>query len=197
MADLAALTRLVLQAVFPGQDLSEREFERASGRGWLASFIVTENGCPKPDSYLPASVIHGTSALRESGSLENINSRLERARGEFSERCHKLTDGAPVSSWGWAELNNEMRIVQKLLGVRSETNIDWRVVVQVSRVNRSYLDDSLQTAADHLNSFYLDDLDRLITQVRNNTKPFGKALNSYRCGWGTSRSLPIFHLGSS
>lgn len=179
VADLAALTRLVLQAVFPGQDLSEREFERASGRGWLASFIVTENGCPKPDSYLPASVIHGTSALRESGSLENINSRLERARGEFSERCYKLTDGAPVHSWGWSELNNELRIVRKLLGVRSDTNIDWRVVVQVSRVNRSYLEDSLQTAADHLNSFYLDDLDRLITHVRNNTKPFGKALNSY------------------
>jgi hypothetical protein len=103
VANSADLTRLILQAVFPGQDLSEREFERAPGRGWLAFFVITENGCPKPDSYLPASAIHGACALRESGSLENINSRLERACGEFAERCCNLTDGAPAHSWGWSE----------------------------------------------------------------------------------------------
>ena len=56
--------------------------------------------------------------------------------------------------------------------------IDWRVVVRVSRVKRRYLDDDLQTATDYLNSFYLDDLDRLIAQARKDM-PFGKALAGY------------------
>ncbi|WP_252716876.1 AAA domain-containing protein [Herbaspirillum sp. B65] len=40
------------------------------------------------------------------------------------------------------------------------------------------MDDSLQAATDFLNSFYLDDLDRLILQAEQN-RPFGKALKAY------------------
>lgn len=188
VADMEDLTRLLLQAVFPSQDLSERERQRASGRGWLAAFVVAENGSPKPESYLAASVAHGVHALRESGSLENINARLERAREEFAERCHKLIDeptidaatpASPLVTLNWADLNNELRVVQEMLCEDSASaSIDWRIVVRVSRVKRRYLDDSLQAAADYLNSFYLDDLDRLITQSRKN-KPFGKSLHIY------------------
>ena len=187
VADTEDLTRLLLQAMFPGQDLSERERQRASGNGWLAAFVATENGSAKADSYLASSFVHGLDAIRQSDPLDNINARLERARGEFAQRRHKLAEGTPPSSdppsataaLTWTDLGDELRVVQRLLGEgASAPGIDWRVVVRVSRVNRRYLDDGLQAATDYLNSFYLDDLDRLISQARKN-KPFGKALAGY------------------
>ncbi|MCK6391691.1 MAG: hypothetical protein L6Q40_11845 [Azonexus sp.] len=187
VADTEDLARLLLQAVFPDQDLSERERQRASGNGWLAAFVATENGSPKLDSYLASSFAHGVDALWHSESLENINARLERAREEFTQRRHKLAQpeadaaGAQAlpSPLTWNDLEEELRIVRNLLGKGAEaTGIDWRVVIRASRVKRSYLDDNLEAATDYLNSFYLDDLDRLISQTMKN-KPFGKALNAY------------------
>lgn len=187
VTDTEDLARLLLQAVFPDQDLSERERQRASGNGWLAAFVATENGSPKLDSYLASSFAHGVDALWHSESLENINARLERAREEFAQRRHKLAkpdaDAAGVlglsSPLIWDDLGEELRIVQNLLGKGAEVpGIDWRVVVRTSRVQRRYLNDSLEAATDYLNSFYLDDLDRLITQARKN-KPFGRAMSAY------------------
>lgn len=187
VADTEDLTRLLLQAMFPKQDLSERERQRASGNGWLAAFVATENGSAKADSYLASSFVHGLDAIRHSDPLDNINALLERARGEFAQRRHTLvtaTTGSSdppsvTSALTWTDLNDELRVVQGLLGDgASAPGIDWRVVVRVSRVNRRYVDDGLQAATDYLNSFYLDDLDRLIIQARKN-KPFGKALAGY------------------
>ncbi len=187
VADTEGLARLLLQAVFPDQDLSERERQRASGSGWLAAFVATEDGSPKLDSYLASSFAHGVDALWHSDTLDNINARLERARGEFAQRRHKLVqqDCEAAEEHGlsspltWDDLAEELRIVCSLLAKGAAApGIDWRVVVRVSRVKRRYLDDSLQAATDYLNSFYLDDLDRLITQARKN-KPFGRALSAY------------------
>ncbi|MBV8635514.1 MAG: DNA helicase, partial [Burkholderiaceae bacterium] len=185
-ADMEDMSRLLLQSVFPDQDLSERERQRASGRGWLAAFVVNEYGCAKLDSYLAASFAHGAMALRETNSVANVNARLQRATGEFTERRHKLElapgEAPPTiaaSSLSWQDLDEELAVVRKLLGPHADDpSIDWRLVVRVSRVKRRYVDDNLQAATEFLNSFYLDDLDRLIAQTGGN-QPFGKALASY------------------
>ena len=52
VADTEDLSRLMLQSVFPDEDLSERERQRAVGNGWLAAFVANEDGHPKLDSYL-------------------------------------------------------------------------------------------------------------------------------------------------
>lgn len=189
VADTEDLARLLLQAVFPDQDLSERERQRASGNGWLAAFVATEHGSPKLDSYLASSFAHGVDALWHSDTLDNINARLERAHEEFAQRRHRLPEqGAEATEsqqsqsplpLTWDDLGEELRIVRSLLGKGADTpNFDWRVVVRVARVKRRYLDDNLEAATDYLNSFYLDDLDRLISQARKN-KPFGRALSAY------------------
>lgn len=191
VADTEDLSRLMLQAVFPDQDLSERERQRASGNGWLAAFVVNELGHPKLDSYLPASFAQGVDALWHSEPLDNINARLIRAREEFAQRRHELpavaseqtastpTSPPPRNPMTWDDLDEELRIARGLLGAGADaTSLDWRVVARVSRIKRRYLDDSLEAAVDYLNSFYLDDLNRLITQAAKN-KPFGKALSTY------------------
>ncbi len=193
VADTEDLSRLLLKGLFPDHDLSERERQRVTGNGWLAAFVVDELGRPKPDSYLPASFAHGVAAMREAKALDNINARLERAKEEFAQRCHQLLENqeqaegsanaassAPAEAiLDWEDLDEELRIVRSLLGeAANDPSLDWRVVVRTSRVKRRYLDDSLQAATDFLNSFYLDDLDRLIAQAEKK-RPFGKALGAY------------------
>lgn len=193
VADTEDLSKLLLRGLFPERDLSERERQRITGNGWLAAFVVDELGRPKPDSYLPASFAHGVAAMRETKALDNINARLDRAKEEFAQRCHKLPEnqerengnanaasGAPAEDiLSWEDLDDELRIVRCLLGeTTNDPSLDWRVVVRTSRVKRRYLDDSLQAATDFLNSFYLDDLDRLIA-LAEKKRPFGKALSAY------------------
>lgn len=193
VADTEDLSRLLLRGIFPDRDLSERERQRVTGSGWLAAFVVDELGRPKPDSYLPASFAHGVAAMRETKALDNINARLERAKEEFAQRCHQLPEnqeqedgsanaGSRAPAEGildWEDLDDELRIVRSLLvEAANDSSLDWRVVVRTSRVKRRYLDDSLQAATDFLNSFYLDDLDRLIAQAEKKLS-FGKALGAY------------------
>lgn len=193
VADTEDLSWLLLRGIFPDRDLSERERQRVTGNGWLAAFVVDELGRPKPDSYLPASFAHGVAALRETKALDNINARLERAKEEFAQRRHQLPENqeqegaaanaanrAPTEAiLDWEDLDEELRIVRGLLGeAANDPSLDWRVVVRTSRVKRRYLDDSLRAATDFLNSFYLDDLDRLIAQAEKKLS-FGKALRAY------------------
>lgn len=193
VADTEDLSRLLLQGLFPDRDLSERERQRVTGNGWLAAFVVNELGYPKLDSYLPASFAHGVAAMRETNTLDNINARLARAKVEFAQRRHQLPENIehedgnvnaasskPVEAiLDWGDLDDELRIARSLFGeAANNPSVDWRVVVRTSRVRRRYLDDSLQAATDFLNSFYLDDLDRLITEAENK-RTFGKALGAY------------------
>ncbi len=192
-ADTEDLSRLLLRGIFPDRDLSERERQRVTGNGWLAAFVVDQLGRPKPDSYFPASFAHGVAALRETKALDNINARLERAKEEFAQRRHQLPENqeqegvaanaanrAPTEAiLDWEDLDEELRIARGLLGeAANDPNLDWRVVVRTSRIKKCYLDDSLQAATDFLNSFYLDDLDRLIAQAEKKLS-FGKALSAY------------------
>ena len=195
VADAEDLSSLLLRAAFPARVLSERERARLPGNGWLAAFVVDELGRPVPDSYLAASYAHGVEALRETGSLDGINARLNRAHDEFAQRCHELTveaaesneetdAGAPMVDWDL--LDDELRRVRRLLGTAAEeAAVVWRVVVRTSRVPRRYLEENLQAASDFLNSFFLDDLDRLIDQARQG-HPFGAALTAYRDGFNRS-----------
>ncbi|MCT6835225.1 MAG: AAA family ATPase, partial [Acinetobacter baumannii] len=64
VADQEELTKLVLRKIV-SKELSDKERERISGTGWLASFNVNENGCLSADSYAPASYVYGTQALRQ------------------------------------------------------------------------------------------------------------------------------------
>lgn len=188
VADVEDLARLVLRGILPNDDLSEREIQRVSGQGWLAAFVVNERGVPLPSSYVAASYAHGVDAFRETGTLENVNARLQRAQEEFAQRCHRLApangndentaspSGTPLR---WDDLEIEREVVCALLGEGAKkAALDWRVVVRTSRIKRSKLKDNQEAATEFLNSFYLDDLDRLIDQAEKQ-QPFGAALTRY------------------
>ncbi|WP_240669090.1 AAA domain-containing protein [Dyella sp. M7H15-1] len=79
----------------------------------------------------------------------------------------------------WDTLDAEREIVRALMGDAAQTaKLRWRVVVRSSHIKKSREKDALEAAADYLNSFYLDDLDRLIKQA-DQQRPFGSALTRY------------------
>ncbi|SFM67395.1 DEAD/DEAH box helicase [Rugamonas rubra] len=80
---------------------------------------------------------------------------------------------------GWVELDEELGLLLRRIGAGADdARLDWRLVVRSTRVNRKYMEADLQNAGDFLNSFYLDDLDRLIGQAQRG-EPFGQALGAY------------------
>lgn len=190
VTDAENLCQLLLHSIDPDGVLSERDRARLPGKGWLAAFTVDENGHEQSDSYMAASFAHGVDAWRECGHLDNLNSRLNQAREAFSQRRHRLEDAtkadgesqatdAPAPPLDWKDLDAELQVARRLLGEEADDPaIEWRIVVRSSRVPRRLLEDNLQAAADFLNSFFLDDLDRLIEQSRQN-RPFGRALTQY------------------
>ncbi len=205
VAETEELSRCVLTALCPASTLKDGERERLKGNGWLAAFVVDELGHADAESYLPASFAHGVAALIENGTLEHINKRLQCAKDAFALRCHRFAhtdeaqdddedspDGSeqlPVADASpqagqtvtWEVLNTELDVARQWLQTDEYPGgpaLGWRLMIRSSRVKRKYLAEALKAATDFLNSFYLDDLDRLIAQAEQH-KPFGKALQAY------------------
>ncbi|MFZ6646119.1 DEAD/DEAH box helicase [Undibacterium sp. TJN25] len=190
VTDMEALSRLLLRAIHKDKELSERELQRMQGMGWMATFVADENGRPKGKTYLPASFALGADMRRRSLPMDGLSTRLAGAVEEFQQRCHKI-EGAEAGianaqdtevvfeAFTWSDLDRELGVVRSLLGEEAQgASIDWKVVVKVIKVNRQYLEADTATAIEYLNSFYLEDLDRLVAQSKKN-KPFGKALSAY------------------
>ncbi|MBJ7310900.1 DEAD/DEAH box helicase [Rugamonas sp. CCM 8940] len=200
VADTERLEGLLLTAMAPHGEaagstrLGERERERSGGTGWLGAFVVDEDGAAKLDSYLAASYVYGVDLLRKAEPLEGLNARLAGAREEFAQRRQRPQpqpqpggDGggegeappAKAKGLGWVELDEELGLLLERLGAAADdVRLDWRLVVRSTRVNRKYMEADLQNAGDFLNSFYLDDLDRLIGQAQRG-EAFGPALGTY------------------
>jgi hypothetical protein len=183
VADTEDLASLMLKVMFPEQVLNERERERLTGTGFLASFRVDGFGKISPDSYFVSSFVHALAALKHNEPLDHLAARLDGAKQEFAQRSHTLSEvenSVTIQTMTWDDLSKELDIVRKLLGdIADEPHMRWRYMVKVKRVSLPLKkEDDHSDSNDPLNSFYLADLDRLIKQADQN-QPFGQALTRY------------------
>ena len=174
VADQEHITKLVLHKIV-NQSLSVKDRERITGTGWLASFSLNEHGFLKEDSYIPASFVLGTEVLSQGKSLNDLNSRLERAKSEFAMRCQSLTQAVRCD---WNTLETEANLVKSILDSDSKEFMDWRFVVVTKKIKRIKDNDVKERDATYLNSFYLDDLDQIVSQSQKG-QAFGAALSAY------------------
>lgn len=176
------LAKAILQATLPGKEITQRDLGRIRGRGWLAAFAVDENGILLPDSYTPASFTYGIKRLKNQESLDNLDIELRKAKDEFAERRHHV---APETENGesqpqplnWVELEDELKLSSTLLGDRT-SDLRFDYVVKSIRIKRKKSEQEKDADVEFLNSFYLQDLDQLISQSLSGDK-FGTGLSTY------------------
>lgn len=165
-------------------------YRPATGQGWLAAFIVSEQGVPLPKSYVPASFAVGSSLLRETRSLDEVSGELQARTGAFDGRMderrqnleHDQPNAAPFPLT-WEDLIAEWEKVHHPLGGTDNIDRDGPlgpfIVVQsvpLYRRKDGSLNPSPEQAATFLNSFFIDDLSTLIQRGQGD---FSVALKQY------------------
>jgi len=186
---LEDLVGLVLKKLLPGKGLSEREANRLSGDGWLAAFTVDGQGVPIAETYTLASFVLGMERVREGRSLDNIASDLLSASEKFERQHHCRQESFAVQAGNdgsenigeahaltWDHLAEESHLVAKRLD--SDHDDGARLAIRVRSVRRRRKAKTERSDPEYLNSFYLNDLDRLISQGKV-SRPFGTGLYRY------------------
>lgn len=189
-AQTEEIVELVLKAVLPEEALSERELNRMSGRTWMAAFAVDGKGVPIADSYTLASYVVGVERTLGDRSFDNISSDLQAAAEAFAERRHLTQTGCDKTAKGdtssdtprivalaWSDLCAEITAVAARLGKAARDIGPGVIIKSVQRKKKKNTPDGAPEV-EFLNSFYLDDLDRLIGQS-SKRKHFGKGLSAF------------------
>lgn len=189
-AQTEEIVELVLKVVLPDETLSEREANRMSGRTWMAAFAADGKGAPISDSYTLASYVVGVERTLGDRSFDNIGSDLQAAAEAFAERRHlsqtvsdKIeNESTPsndprIKALAWSDLCAEIAVVAARLGKAAK---ELRLGIVIKSVQKKKKKTGLDETAEveFLNSFYLDDLDRLIGQS-SKRKHFGKGLSAF------------------
>lgn len=201
VTEAQAWTEVVLQAVGAGRQLEEDDSQRLSGKGWLAAFMVNGQGEIIRDSFVPAGFALGIERLCSGRTLDGLSDNLQDLALDFKER-HSITletdseddrmrTGASMDDNGealgerprlqadWNELQDELQRALRPLGQLTE-KLSLEVIIRSTRRkrhNRQH-DAAGESDIDFLNSFYLNDLDRLIEQADQN-QSLGRALDCY------------------
>ncbi len=191
---------MALQAACPGHQLTEDDKQRLGGSGWIAAFAVNSRGQIIADSYTPASFAVGLQRLLRKQSLEGVSAALQDLRQQFQARHTRTesTAGAPASAQlasatapatpaptpqppsaldpiGWCTLIEELQHIIRPLGAAAQSLL-LSIIIQSSRRQTTSTKDDVDI--DFLNSFFLDDLDRLILEAGHD-QPLGRALHQY------------------
>ncbi|MGH8031138.1 MAG: AAA domain-containing protein [Luteimonas sp.] len=196
-------SQVILRAACPTQQLTEGDLQQLGGDGWLAAFLVNGEGQVVPDSYVPVSFSAGVQRLLSRKSLDGLNSDIQEKVEAFKERraratiiacdanvetneanenpsqksvCGQAPSPFPV---GWAELEVELQHALACFG-KETSNLPFSVVIKSTLRKRRKNSDAGKDESDidFLNSFYLNDLDRLIGEA-DQARPLGKALDRY------------------
>lgn len=192
VANTKELASVVMKAVSSGANLDEGDLQRLNGHGWIAAFEVNDQGKVIPESYVPASFALGIQRIKDGKTLDDLNADIKVASDNFDERrkivlAPQEEEGDAGSNGmrpensnahfalGWKELKEEIQNALQLVGDIEPSTASKLIVKSTLRSRRSKSDD---VNIDFLNSFYLDDLDLLISEA-DKQKPLGAALTSY------------------
>lgn len=191
VTDVRSWVTTVMRSLCPQADLNDAGLNELAGNGWIGAFVVNECGTIFGDTYVPASFALGFRALHDGRSLDGLSDTILNECQNFLERYplryKKPEDGAssPPTNRGiepisWLDLNRELQHL--LLNFGENFRAPRLSIVIQSNLRRRPQGNKKQEVEDSniefLNSFYLNDLDRLITLSKEG-QPFGAALSQY------------------
>ncbi|MBA2649390.1 MAG: ATP-binding protein [Legionella sp.] len=181
------LTKATLSTLLPSATTTVSDLEKCGNdTGCFAMFAVNGAGQPITDSYVLASYILGIDQLRQGKRLEGISSLLNAERESFNMRrhavaieCLKEEDKKFISPISWLELEEEVMRLLRLLGEHfADLSLQYLIKSIIKRRPKKKKTSVTTIDVDFLNSFYLNDLDMLITHSSAG-KNFGKAFDMY------------------
>lgn len=198
VTDTLAWAQTIMNVVSPGQVLTEADRQNLRGQGWLAAFVVNDLGLVVVDSYVPASFAYGIKRYREAMSLDGLSDDLRGAGEAFKPRHARVATESSaesedvqtfkeassssrehVISVGWDALRDELRRALEPLGAAAE-GLRFHCLIR-STLRKRKKDKNRQKKevdVDFMNSFYLNDLDRLINVIDTHRSP-GRPLQQY------------------
>jgi AAA domain len=145
------------------ETLVPAERERTLGEGCLAAFAVDHRGAPVARTYVLASFPWALGRLRADQPLRGFQRAGDEAAAAFATRWRAESSeesGAPPAM-GATDLAAELEEIASEIGWRPERPSQWTAVVR-----RSWRYETTEASDDDIvNSFYLDDLDRVHAAV--------------------------------
>lgn len=92
-------------------------------------------------------------------------------------RCQSLTQAVRCD---WNTLETEANLVKSILDPDLKEFMDWRYVVVTQKVRRIKDNDDNEQDATYLNSFYLDDLDKIVNQSQKGASIWSSIICLFR-----------------
>lgn len=176
--------KIILKNVCPDQQYTEEDSERIQGKGFMAALCVNQHGFPIEKTFTIANFVLATMQYRQHDTIANLNEKAQREQQEFDERCHCITpdeiaivehpsDGHPMT---------EICLIKEIERLHAIFGFSQPPILMVRSEYRKKTTKSCialpESQSELLNSFFLNDLDKLIRQADADI-PFGKALNRY------------------
>lgn len=150
--------------------------EKVTGDTCMAVLILEEEGTlGEEGAYLQASYLHGLKCLQDGAEIEKVVDMLEKVQEDFIDRYKikpfsvETDEPNDQRSISWKEIEQEISILNSLniQDLECEHAIYCQTVI-ISKKTKN-------TDTSFLNSFYLDDLNRLI----NHPQKWNEGLSNY------------------
>lgn len=149
-----------IEKLFPEKDQNKWE-EKMSGFTCFSSLVLDENGQPDSKSYNLASFVLGMDVLQNNQDISSVYRRLQDVNDAYLERFNFLKISNEDNSKGniitQDFIDKEIEYLSKISKWNKEKIEVYFTVKEISK--------NAQVDAQFLNSFYLDDLNRLIDRT--------------------------------
>jgi hypothetical protein len=143
----------------PGE--KQQLFNEVTGKTCMAVLELNEKGqLANENAYLQASYLHGLLCLKGKGNLSDINMRLQLVQEKFKERHPYNTDAEVLESLQSPVFTRDM--LNKEINLLNELNIPGMVCNSEIFIHTKKVSKKAKADTTLFNSFYLDDLNKLI-----------------------------------
>ncbi|MGG7666486.1 hypothetical protein [Dyadobacter sp. BHUBP1] len=140
----------------------------------FSALLLDEDGRPDPKSYIPAAFMFGINCLEDHAGLAAVPEKIADAQSDFEVRYNippfvDETSERKGESVTWRQLEQEIRFLKDI--TKGWNNIPIQVFAIAKEVPKDAEPDT-----SFLNSFYLNDLNKLIEQGES---AYGEAFKQY------------------
>lgn len=152
--------------------LKDEEYDFINGQTLLCSIGISQQGLVKAFGYLLPSYIFGIQLLKEKKAMDQVSKLVDEQSGQFFKRNQIISEESQFveenntasAPFTYERLKEEIGQLRKLIAFWFDGEIEVYVNIREVRKDR-------ETDPPFLNSFYLDDLNKVLNQKKEKINP--------------------------